>query len=85
MTAPNRQHGKTVGQWERICLTKTRYADEYSARAGAFHVLTTERFHMTVDRMFVYKCPNCRGWHMSKKTSAHPPVTRDSLLGEDVT
>jgi predicted SprT family Zn-dependent metalloprotease len=82
MTAPNRQHGKTVEEWERMCLNKTRYSDEYTCRAGAQHVLTNPRFGMTVARMFVYKCPNCRGWHMTKQSTVHYSVSAENLFAD---
>lgn len=70
MTAPNRRHGKTQYQWERMCLSKTRYTDEYTARAGAFHLFSLEepaRLRNPVpDKLWVYKCDSCRGWHMTK-------------------
>lgn len=82
MTAPNRQHGKTVDEWSKMCLSKSRYADEYIARATAQHVLTAYT-DVTVKRMYVYKCPSCRGWHMSKSNNGTPPVTAEALVLEN--
>jgi len=47
------------------CLSKQRWCDELAARAGAMHAL--ERPGNTITRLWVYACPECRGWHLTSK------------------
>ncbi len=89
MTAPNRNHGKTQTQWERMCLNKTRYTDEYTARAGAFHLFTFDetrklRSGPVPQKLWVYKCANCRGWHMTKsQVRGSVPVTAEGMFASE--
>lgn len=62
---PNRSHGRTQAQWEAMCLKKRRFPDEYVARAVAQETLGDPA--SDVDHLFVYRCPNCRGWHLTHK------------------
>lgn len=81
MTAPNKRNGKTQDEWERMCTSKQRYSDEYSARGSAQHALRQNRDQNAV-RLWVYKCPGCRGWHMTKSPNDSAPVTRDELVAD---
>lgn len=47
------------------CLNKQRHPDEFVARAAAMHSL--ERPDCDVDRLWVYRCPLCRGFHLSSR------------------
>ncbi len=72
-----------MDQWKNMCLNKSRYSDEFSARAASQHVLirgflnTPEK---TVSKMWVYRCENCRGWHMTKSPTVNAPVTETELV-----
>jgi hypothetical protein len=63
MTAPDRQHGLTAEQLERMCLTKYRLSDELSARAWGMRCL---ELRPEVRKLFVYRCPVCRGFHLTR-------------------
>jgi len=85
MTAPNRNHGKTNEAWAKMCLSKTRYSDEYTARAGAFHLFEAPETVRHKDglppKLWVYKCTNCRGWHMTKsEVRGCSPVTAEGMF-----
>jgi hypothetical protein len=45
------------------CVRKRRYSDELSARAGASISLRG----MGKGYIYVYQCPECRGWHLTSK------------------
>jgi hypothetical protein len=84
MTAPTRVHGRTMHEWERMCLRKKRYPDQMLARIGALTVL--ESGQSSVPKLWVYRCPNCSGWHLTKNEWGGPnrrkalaPVTQDNL------
>lgn len=81
MTAPNKQYGKTADQWDRMCTSKQRYSDEYSARGSAQYSLRQSQ-DQNFTRLWVYRCPGCRGWHMTKSPNDSDPVTRDELFSE---
>jgi hypothetical protein len=82
MTAPNRRNGKTLGELDRMCTSKMRYSDEYAARGSAQFALNTSRAN-PLGRLWVYQCPVCRGWHMTKVPNDSPAVMRDCLIEED--
>lgn len=46
------------------CKSKHRHPDELTARAVAMDAI--EKYH-NVDTLYVYHCPFCSGWHLSKK------------------
>lgn len=50
------------------CLKKRRFGDEYAARAAAQERL---QFLGRKDGLAVYRCPECRGWHLTSQKS--PP------------
>lgn len=46
------------------CLRKHRHPDEITARAAAMDAI--QKYH-NVEKLHVYHCPVCSGWHLSKK------------------
>lgn len=63
-----------------MCLRKTRHSDEMLARLSAVHLFETKQ--ATVDELFVYRCPNCRGWHLTKNKRLNldsKPVTATDM------
>jgi hypothetical protein len=83
MTAPNRRNGKTIDELDRMCTSKARYSDEYSARGSAQHSLNSSWGKSTAF-LWVYQCPVCRGWHMTSSPNDSAPVSRDNLVEDDV-
>lgn len=61
MTAPLRSHGQLVEVVKRGCHDKTRFSDEWAARAVGKEVQADRKV-----RMFIYLCRICRGWHLTK-------------------
>jgi hypothetical protein len=61
MTAPRRQHGLTAAQRAAQCTGKQRYADEATARA-----IGMSRHAASGTALWVYACPQCRGWHLTR-------------------
>jgi hypothetical protein len=61
MTAPTRQHGMTRAQREKRCATKQRYADEGAAKAWG-----ATRQERTGTPLWVYRCSECRGYHLTR-------------------
>lgn len=49
------------------CQKKRRFSDEYAARAAA-----QERLQIMgmVDGLSVYRCPHCKGWHLTSQKGA---------------
>lgn len=69
---PNKDHGYTSEELNRMCLGKHRWSDELSARAAA--IASLERRPKTL-RLFTYKCPSCRGYHLTRsKQPGQEPV-----------
>jgi hypothetical protein len=59
------------------CDHKRRHADECQARAAAMDRLSMPS--VDVDRLWIYRCPVCNGWHLtSKHRSAATLVTQDN-------
>lgn len=59
------------------CRRKRRYSDEFGARGGAQHFCRAR----AVERVWVYRCPCCRGWHFTRKAKAKKyMVTERQLL-----
>lgn len=79
---PRRSHGRTNDQWDKMCLRKRRFPDEYVARASA---QTTLQSNPDVGQLFVYQCPSCRGWHLTHKNHGEKTtyVTRDNPYRDD--
>lgn len=65
MTKPNKTHGLTDEQRTKMCEGKVRYSDELTAVAGAMHDMSHPE--CTAKKMYKYKCPNCHGWHLTRK------------------
>jgi hypothetical protein len=66
MTAPLRFRGRPVAQLRRMCADKNRYPDELTARAAGQYYLT----HFATSKLFVYKCPECAGFHLTRARHA---------------
>jgi len=74
---PNKSHGRTHEEIERMCLGKHRWADELAARAGALQSL--ERRPEDAKKLYTYRCPVCHGFHLTRsKQPGQKPVTLDS-------
>lgn len=66
----------TNDTWERMCTSKLRFSDEWSCRVEARDSLRTntgQRF------LWVYRCPGCRGWHMTSMPNDHEAVSASEL------
>lgn len=72
---------KITRQHDETCEGKKRWPCEITARAGAMAVI--ERNDPgTPDALYVYRCPTCRGWHLTKnRQKSSPPVTVDDIKG----
>jgi hypothetical protein len=77
MTAPSKIHGKTVEAWAKMCLGKNRYSDESGCRASAQKSI--QRPASELELLWVYKCPNCKGWHMTRSENDSAPVSKDDV------
>lgn len=74
---PNKSHGRTQDEIDRMCRGKHRWADELAARAGAMQSL--ERRPTEISRLYTYRCPVCCGYHLTRvKQRGQQPVTLDS-------
>lgn len=61
------------------CENKRRYADEFTARAGTSHYLEAEQ--KKLDHLWIYRCRECGGWHMtSKNQGPRWKITRDEVM-----
>lgn len=54
---------KFNGKTWRQCRKKTRYADEYQAEKAAKDCMRNR----PQQRLRVYDCPDCDGWHLTHK------------------
>lgn len=68
---------RTPDERTRMCARKVRFPDEYVARARAAQLI--EQGRADKPRLFVYRCPVCRGWHM---TGAYQ-LNKDALAVTD--
>lgn len=59
---PNKVNGLTEEERMRRCAGKRRWSDELSACAGALAAVERRQ----VDKLWVYQCPHCRGWHLTR-------------------
>lgn len=62
---------------EAACARKVRYATEIAARMGAQAVLTNPKLSPP-ERLYVYSCPTCKGWHTTRQVPA--AVTKRELF-----
>lgn len=67
MTAPLKRNGKLVTTIKRGCESKVRYSDEFGARAAG--MMYQEK---NGEKLFLYKCGICNGWHITKKAPWNP-------------
>lgn len=80
MTAPPLKGTKLT------CASKRRHPDESVARASAMDALSQPNTHRI--KLYVYKCPECRGWHLTRSkhrngvrvTATDPVATSDERL-----
>lgn len=56
-----------------ICANKRRYPDEVTARASGMFSIAV---HGNVSKLHAYKCPECRGWHLSKRNRGSVAITQ---------
>jgi hypothetical protein len=66
MTAPSRYRGRPVAQLQRMCFRKHRYPDELTARAAGHSYMT----QYATSPLYVYKCPECAGYHVTRAKHA---------------
>ena len=77
---PNKVHGLTDAERARRCIGKQRWADEMAARAGAIYAIETFR---KADKLWVYRCPHCYGWHLTRtRQVGQEPVRLQTDKGE---
>ena len=74
MTAPLRKNGILVVKLVRMCESKNRYPDEYVARGVGQEMSMRKKIDL-----YVYQCPHCRGWHLTK----HPQSDRRRSVDYD--
>lgn len=51
------------------CENKRRHVDECTARAAAMDSIT--RPGSNVQRLWIYRCPVCNGWHLTRNNQAN--------------
>jgi hypothetical protein len=66
------------------CPRKVRYATEIAARMGAQATITSLDPAVRkrgLERLWVYQCPVCSGWHLTRNESreGNPAVTKREL------
>jgi hypothetical protein len=62
------------------CLRKHRHPDEITARAAAMDAI--QKYH-NVEKLHVYHCPVCSGWHLSKKGD-DTAITEENPFDENI-
>lgn len=62
------------------CKQKHRHPDEATARAAAMGAI--QKYH-NVEKLHVYNCPVCSGWHLSKKGD-DIAVTEEDPFNENI-
>ena len=78
---PPHDHGFTSAQLHAMCETKNRYVSQEVARATAAHLYEISR--ATEPALYTYRCPACRGWHLTKRATGNgAPVTSSSIYDE---
>ncbi|HEV7287695.1 hypothetical protein [Sphingomonas sp.] len=64
----------------RACASKRVYSTEIAARMGAQAALSTQSRALPI--LFVYPCPACMKWHVTRDGSTGLGVTRTNLFAE---
>lgn len=66
----------------RTCVNKRRYTDEPQARAAGLAAIENNR---NASRLFVYRCPVCRGWHLTRAAQAgQASISEDDPIADVV-
>lgn len=60
----------------RVCLGKRRFSDEAGARALGMTSIAERPWGVSV--LWVYRCPHCDGWHLTKNRRKEPAITADN-------
>lgn len=64
------------------CQVKNRYSDESAARVSAQRAIAV---HQTDAILWVYQCPICRGWHLTKsRQHGSEGVTEEELYHDEI-
>lgn len=64
----------------RTCESKRRHPDELTARAAAMDSI---KKYQTTQRLFVYQCGVCRGWHLTRRRNPNSlPVNEADPVAE---
>lgn len=79
MTAPARQHGMTHAQRAKQCTTKQRFADEAAAKAWG-----ATRQSRTGTPLWVYRCDQCRGYHLTRSDNGPAASVMADLADQTV-
>jgi hypothetical protein len=58
---------------DNTCKAKPRYVSEVEARANALLSLETRR---DTDRIWVYRCRHCSGWHLTSSNQGKRYMVR---------
>lgn len=74
---PNRSHSLTHEDRARRCTGKHRWCDEVSARAGAIFAIEQ---YKKVEKLWVYRCPYCKGWHLTSKEQFNQDAITSGVL-----
>ena len=80
MTQPNRMNGMTEDERIQMCQRKQRFSDELTANAGA--MISLERHDQGYSKLWTYKCPVCKGWHLTKKPVSGKEPIRKLIMEE---
>lgn len=67
------RHATTVAH---ACAHKCRHGTEAAARKAAQRAI---RENQNAERLWVYACAKCRGWHLTRDHSGSPAVTANAL------
>jgi len=76
----NKNAKKSYEKRVDACKRKHRHPDEYTARAAAMNSIQK---HQNIDTLYVYNCPVCSGWHLTKSSKDHTiGITEENPFNE---